>query len=179
MKLNLGKVSPGLENVTTNKRINAEDKKPHHSVAALITQNDKDGHIQYLTQWHLKHKMLTPPCGKVKPDQGIVEALIIEMKEELDIEVENYMEILQYTKEYDMNGKMVPVTMHVFKVLKYKGTPKNAEPAKHSYVKYFTRDELEKSGKKLGDAYIRYFAWLDDINNPSLIKPHVVVGMGK
>lgn len=177
MKLNLGNVATGLEDL--NKRVNKEDKKPHDACAAIITKSNEDGEIQYLCQWHLKFQQITFPIGKVKGDQGIVEGLIVEMKEELAIEVENFMEILQYHKEYETNGVMVPVNTHVFKIIKFKGEPKNVEKEKHGWLKWLTRKEIEESQKKKGDCVTRYFAWLDDINNPSLIKPHVVVGMGK
>lgn len=175
MKLNLGLES----NQAINKRINKEDLKPHHSVAAIFSRNTKDNKdIEYLIQSHKKHKMYTFPVGKVKPDQTVTEALLAENKEELGVAIENFMELLQFTREYDFNGKMVPVVTHLFKVIKFNGTPKNAEPNKHDWIKWMTREQIEKSQHKLGDCVTRYFAWLDDINSPSLVKPNVTVGKG-
>jgi len=177
MSVNLG--APKKQHQQKPGEYNKEDKKPHDSVAAIITKYDKNNNVQYLVMWHKKIDGLTFPVGKVKPDQTVTEALIAENKEELAINIETYMEILQFHKEYDMNGKMVPVNTHIFKVIKFTGTPKNNEPQKHAYIKWMTREELEKAQKKLGDCVTRYFAWLDDINTPSLLKPHVAVGNGK
>lgn len=167
IKLEAKKVVPG--------KINEEDKKPHDTVAAIFTKGTGDK-CKYLTEWHNKHQMLTPPIGKVKPDQTIIEALLAEVKEETNLSVKEYAEILNYSKFYDFTGKKVPVHTHVFKVISYSGTLKNAEPKKHKWIRWMTRKDIESANLKIADAYTAYFKWLDDINEASILKPNVKVG---
>ena len=163
-----------------NKLINKEDKKPHESVAAIFTRYTEDkSDLEYLVMLHKKYEQLTFPIGKVKPDQAVTEALIAENKEELAVEIENFMEILQFQREYEVEGKTIPDKVHIFKVVKFNGEPKNVEPDKCGGIYWLTRKAIEEKQKKLGDCIKRYFAWLDDINAPSLVKPNVTVGQGK
>lgn len=179
MKMNLGLA--GLENnQSTNKRVNSEDKKPHDTVVSIFSRYDKENKdIEYLILSHKKYNQLTFPIGKVKDDQSIVEAMIVENREELGVDVENYMEVLQFQREYEVDGKEIPDKIHIFKIVKYNGTPKNVEPKKHDWIKWMTRSEIEETQRRLAVCITRYFAWLDDINAPSLTKPQVTVGQGK
>lgn len=152
-----------------------EDLTPHDTVAAIISKGTGED-CEYLILYHKKHQMLTCPIGKVKSDQSIDEGLKAECKEEVDIKVENFMEVLNYSKTYNFAGKKVPIKTHVFKIVKYSGTLKNNEPKKHKWMKWMTRKELEESDTKLADSLTFYFAWLDDKNTPSLVRPNVKVG---
>ena len=163
-----------------NKLVNKEDKKPHDTVVTIFSRYDKEKtEIEYLILAHKKHNQLTFPIGKVKEDQSIAEAMLVENREELGVDIENYMELLQFQREYEIDGKTIPDKVHIFKIVKYNGTPKNVESEKHEWIKWMTREQIEKAQRKIADCVTRYFAWLDDINAPSLTKPQVTVGQGK
>lgn len=168
-------------------KLNKDDVKPHDSVAAIITRVDpKTNEILYLTEHHLKHNMLCPVIGKVKDEQDIVDALKAECFEEVGITPTTFSKVCQYSKTYigrtdPETGKKVDVkvTCHIFGIAKYTGIPINKEPNKHKWVKWFTRGEIEQNRIKTCDAYVWYFAWLDDANTPSMVKPSVTVGFGR
>lgn len=157
-------------------KYNAEDMAPHDTVAAIFSKGTGED-CRYLSESHVKHKMVCPVIGKVKHDQSITEALIAECKEEANLKPLEYKEILSYKRFYDFTGKKIPVTTHVFKVIKYTGALKNNEPKKHKWIKWLTRKEIENiKDLKLADVYAFYFKWLDDQNTADLTKPHVKVG---
>ena len=167
IKLEAKKITPG--------KYNAEDKKPHDTVAAIFSKGSGDK-CKYLIEDHIKHDMLTFPIGKVKPDQSITEALEAECHEETNLKVKEYQEVLNYSRFYDFTGKKVPVHTHVFKVISYTGELKNAEPKKHRWIRWMTRKDIEGAKRKIADAVVAYFKWLDDVNEASILKPHVKVG---
>lgn len=168
-------------------KLSKEDVEPHEAVAAIITKlQPKTNEVLYLTEYHLKHTMVCPVIGKVKKAQDTVAALRAECFEEVGITPTTFQKILQFKcvykdREDPETGKKVDVHVltHVFAIAKYTGIPINKEPLKHRWVKWLSREEIEKSKIKLADAYRYYFAWLDEINNPSSAKPSVTVGFGK
>lgn len=162
----------------TAKKYSEEDLRPHETVAGIFMRGTGDA-AKYLTQDHVKHNMLCPPIGKVKPDQTITEALIAEIKEETNLKVTQYSEIFSFKLVYKFGDDKVPITTHVFKIIAYTGVLKNAEPKKHRWIKWMTRKEIEKSGRKIADAYLNYFKWLDEISTPSMTRPNVTVGMSR
>ena len=106
------------------------------------------------------------------------DALKAEVKEETNLDIKQFAEILNYDMLYDFGGNKVKVKTHIFKIIQYTGVLKNAEPKKHRWIKWLTRKEIEKSKRKIADAYLFYFKWIDDVNTPSLVKPDVKVGQG-
>lgn len=130
---------------------NQEDMEDHGAIIAVIKKGNK-----YLILDHNKYNMLTFPMGKVKPGETPLQALKVEMCEELSIKVTGAKELFNYKMIYDHAGKKVRVTNYVFEVENYTGTVKNNEPQKHKWVKFMTLDEVKKSGREIGDGVIEY-----------------------
>jgi 8-oxo-dGTP pyrophosphatase MutT (NUDIX family) len=117
-----------------------EDIFDHDGVTAVI-KNDNE---EILMQEHIKYGFWTTPVGKVKKGQSIEEGLREEMSEECNIIIEESKEVKTKRYTYKRNGKKVKVRVHVFEILKYKGTLKNNEPHKHTQQKFISLDEIKK-----------------------------------
>lgn len=155
-----------------------EDLQAHETVAAIFSKGTGDS-CKYLVLDHVKHNMLAPCVGKVKSDQTVTEGLLTEVEEELGVKLTQYKELLNYSKTYDFGGVKVAIKTHVFKAISHTGTISNKEPKKHKSLTWMTRSEIEKSKRKIADAFLAYFKWLDDTNTPTTVKPAVTVGSGK
>lgn len=139
-------------------KYNEEDLISHHGVAAVI--KDENGGI--LMQKHVKFGFWTIPVGKVKMGQSVEDGLKDEIKEECDINVEDFKEIAFKEYRYTREGRIVSVLSHVFEIQGYSGTIRNSEPQKHSkqlfmpiakikrlsYISDVTQLYLEKLGFK-------------------------------
>jgi 8-oxo-dGTP pyrophosphatase MutT (NUDIX family) len=139
-----------------NPLINAEDSVDHESIAAAIF--DKNGRL--LVMDHVKFAMWTIPCGKVHPDQSIIDGLKMELGEEVCILPTKFHEVGSFAKVYDMNGKNVRVNTHIFEIMSYRGRIKNGEPAKCRELRWipFNKESLRKLSKnqKLSDSLLEY-----------------------
>lgn len=134
-------------------KFNEEDMRNHETSAGIIRNGD-----MYLIQDHIKHNMLTFPIGKVKPPETPVQGLITEMWEELGIKInpKDCVEIFDYKKDYNFDGKNIKVHTHVFEILKYTGKIQNKEPHKHKWIKFMKLYDVVKSGRRIGDCVIEY-----------------------
>lgn len=140
-------------NVLEDKFINynSEDLHDHRGIAAVIMNEDG----KFLVLEHKKYNFLTIPIGKVKPDQTIVEGLKTELKEELGIDITDYYEIGYLTKTYKRNKLDVLVEITIFRIVKWNGIIKNAEPNKHDRILWMNiGDIIEKDN--LSDSTIEW-----------------------
>lgn len=120
-----------------------------HSVGGLIFN---DNH-EILIQYHNKYDFWTIPMGKVENNMSIAETLKKELKEELDIEVDEYEEIASRVYKYDNinstnwtfddSGETFVVLFHLFRIYNWKGSLKNNEPKKHSILRFMNQDEIK------------------------------------
>ena len=136
----------------------AEDLENHDAVAAVI--KDSQGNI--LVQDHVKFGFWTIPIGKAKPGQTPEEGLRQELKEECGINVVEFRKIGTKVKEYERNGKIVKLTVHLYDVHSYRGKIENKEPTKHRTQKFMTVQEIMKL-PYLSDSIILY---LQHIGHP-------------
>lgn len=100
----------------------------------MVKKDDK-----YVLLYHLKRNSWVTPVGKIEPDETDEEALIREMKEELDIKVTGY----SYLGAVDLKvDKGDALHFEIYCVNLYSGEVCNKEPHKHARIKYCTRVEL-------------------------------------
>jgi ADP-ribose pyrophosphatase YjhB (NUDIX family) len=132
-----------------------EDIEDHAGIAAVI--KDKEGKI--LVQKHVKLGFWTIPVGKVAHGQSIIDGLKQELKEECNIDVIEYKELMVRKYKYDRGVRVVTVTSHLFEVTKYKGTVKNNEPHKHSQQVFMSIQDIKKK-TYISDATKLYFEYL-------------------
>lgn len=112
-------------------------------VGALIF--DKKGRI--LLQYRTKFCEFYPdcwflPCGKAEDNEGPIEAIIREVKEETSLEIEVVREV--YNK---LNEKGIQKIAYECKILK--GSAKNMEPHKFKDIRYFPLDNLPSNTGKI------------------------------
>lgn len=81
------------------------------------------------------------PGGKVEPNESSEDAVIRELKEELDIEVKIVKKISDY---HDYKEGTLFGIYSGYEVEILKGTPKINEPHKITEIKYFSADKLPK-----------------------------------
>ena len=133
-------------------RFTDEDLIDHDAVAAVI--RDSQGRVLILD--HVKFNLPTIPIGKAHTDQAPVDALKEEMKEELNIVVQECQEVANSLIEYD-EDRNVLLRFHIFNVLKYSGELRNLEPAKHRGFEFKSIDEIARL-PALTDATILFLA---------------------
>lgn len=107
--------------------------EPRGVIAAVI--EDKYGNI--LIQDHVKYNILTIPVGKVDPGEDFEDALHREMWEELGITDIKFKKISEFRESE--GGEWI---VRLYKITKYKGTPKNIEPEKHRSLEFMSVDDL-------------------------------------
>ena len=103
---------------------NSEDYQDHRTVALAARLHglpcDRFAEDKYLFSINLKHRMITFPIGKCRPNEGLVDGLIREMHEELGFMLhvsepefpnEPYC---KFTKVYDFTGQPVKIETNVF-----------------------------------------------------------------
>ena len=135
--------------ITNIPAYNKEDMRSHIGVAGIL--RDEDGNI--LIQNHNKFKFNTLPVGKAKPDESALQALKTEMREELGVNVQKAKLVGRKTFTYDRKGIPVDVDLHVFDVEKYRGTPVNAEPEKHKWIKFMSPEKVKRM-RNVSDALL-------------------------
>ena len=141
-------------------KFNTEDKRDHHSTAAVIRNKD----WKYLIMRHVKHNMLTFCIGKCKPEGTPSQGLRTEALEELGIHISHAKEVTHYEKTYDFTGQSVKVDTHLFEVQVYDGNIYNKEPHKCGGLLWMTREELEAAyarGERVADCIMEYFKYLN------------------
>ena len=101
---------------------NQEDMHDHRTVALAVGTDrcfhDKFEENRYLFSINLKHRMVTFPIGKCRPNEGLVDGLIREIHEEIGVMLESN-EIpnepyCKFTKVYDFTGQPVKIETNVF-----------------------------------------------------------------
>lgn len=120
---------------------NKRDVESHAGVGGIIWNDD---HTKILVLKHVKFGFWTNPVGKAEENQSVVDALKMEMKEEVNIKVLKFKEVITTKKTYYRLGKAVLIDVHIFEVLKYTGNLRNNEPKKHSDMKWLTLQEIAK-----------------------------------
>lgn len=143
-------------------KYNASDLRPVHSaIAAVVMQDDK-----VLMLDHVKLSFWTIPIGKIEEGDSMIQTLKAELKEEVNVVPINYKRIGQFSKKYirGNTGIQVSITSHIFRIDKWRGPVKNAEPHKHRSFKWMTVEEIKKleKAKKLSDSTInamKFMKW--------------------
>ena len=110
------------------------------SCGFIINENN-----EILLEDHIKNGCLSLPGGKIDLGESPLKTLKRELKEELNIDVEEAEELgtLGYANiEYPIHSdKFCEFNMSVFKVLKYTGTIINNEPDKHKSLIWLSKTE--------------------------------------
>ena len=119
---------------------NQEDILDHHGIAAVI----KNAEGEILMQEHVKYGFWTIPVGKVKEEQNVIEGLKEEIREECNLEVEEWEELVEKDYFYERDGHDVKVISHLFEITKYSGELKNLEPAKHREQKFLPLEKIKE-----------------------------------
>ena len=91
---------------------------------------------------HKKYNFWTFPIGKVKTNQTNQDALREEVREECDINVITFKEIGYFSKQYERKDYLITINTYIFEVNSYNGKGINAEPEKHSELKWMSVDEI-------------------------------------
>ena len=98
----------------------------HVAVAVMVNNNHevcislrhKDAHQGGLWEF---------PGGKVEDHETVMQALIREVKEELDIDIKHSRPLINIRHRYHDSGQVKTVELHVFKVLVYQGEASGVE----------------------------------------------------
>jgi 8-oxo-dGTP pyrophosphatase MutT (NUDIX family) len=151
------------------RKYNSADLVDYQAVAAVI--KDKDGKI--LMQKHNKYGFWTIPVGKVEPGQTLEDGLRQEVREECNIVLTKYKQIIQRNFKYIRLGNKIDVDTRIFEVYSYTGKVKNNEPQKHSIQKFLTVDEIAQLDEisHVTQLYLEHLGKLPDrLNNLDKIK---------
>ena len=114
---------------------------------------------------HNKFNFWTIPVGKVDKGDTIEETLIREIKEEVDIDIDDFEVVSMETRNYKRKGKVVAVKQYLYKVTDWSGEVNNNEDEKHSDMKWMSlkdikeMDDISHATKDM----IRHFVIIDDI----------------
>ena len=106
---------------------------------------DKNGYV--LLEYHLKTNGYNLPGGKLDKGEKPADALIRELKEELNIDVSKddiqYLFTDSFEGTYpDFGDTIIEFRCHIFEVKFYKGEIENMEPEKHPALIYFKLDTI-------------------------------------
>jgi len=146
---------------TKSLRYNKGDLNNHSGVGAVI-KNDDD---KILMLEHIKFGFWTIPVGKVDPGDSLQKTLYKELKEEVNIEVDDYEFVSMETRKYKREGRTVKVKQHLYIIKDWSGEVNNNEKNKHSNLQWMELDEIEKLGN-ISDstkAMIRHFNIIEDV----------------
>ena len=114
-------------------------------VVGIIVDNNE----VFLLRHNKCKGLLVFPSGKVEEGESIEEALIREMKEELNIDVLNYEPILKHIPQwYDRVDGVMHTKEYVYIITEYKGIPVNNEPTKHLELVKFNTNEIINNPKE-------------------------------
>ena len=112
-------------------------------VVGLIKKVSR-GQTYYLISFNNSLTLWTLPMGKVESGENLTDALIREMAEELDIQVINYLHIM----EIPFPDNLPEGTVNIFYIVDYVGNIKNKEPDKHKQLRWCTKSELRQLSSK-------------------------------
>jgi len=144
----VGETNPKLKQElegSVSERYKDSDLVPHSAIAALI--QSESGEVLILD--HVKIKKWTIPVGKVDEGKTPEQATKQEVREELGLVVSELKLIEKKVKTYTRGRpgepqKKIPITLYIYKVLKYAGIPSNKEPNKHRSMKWASLQELKE-----------------------------------
>jgi 8-oxo-dGTP diphosphatase len=115
----------------------------HEVVAALIVQENR-----ILLGQRSAHRMLYPDVwdlfgGHVEPGEQQQEALVRELQEELDIIPTQWTFLETITLDIPTFDNKPPdqMTVHLYRVSAWLGTPLNRQPEEHSDIGWYSVDE--------------------------------------
>jgi len=131
-----------IENYLETIQYTPEDLKDFNSIGAVIFNDKKE----ILMMDHVKFNFWTVPVGKAKSDETIEEALLTELKEELDITPVKFKEIGTFKKTYKWKNDVHTIN-HLFLIESYKGKIKNNEPHKHRSIEFMSLKQIKKLPK--------------------------------
>lgn len=136
--------------------INENSQVKIETCSAIIMDNN--GRI--LIEKHNRTGTLSIPGGKVDQNETSLSGLERELKEELDIEVENvnYMYSFTFGFNYINDPTNYLCTDHLYFVKKYNGSIKNAEESKHGFIKFMSIEEIVSSKDQLSKILKRFIA---------------------
>lgn len=142
-------------------RFNEEDRVDHRTVALLATC-DK----MWLLSINLKHRMLTLPIGKVRPNESLWQGLCREMWEELGFRLEHVYRgsppntttlKTKFKKTYDFDGTPVNIETFVYHIDSdecYSNgiwlQAENREPEKCGGLMWVNRDDIRRIAESTG-----------------------------
>lgn len=114
-------------------------------VVGIIIDNDE----VFLLRHNKCKGLFVFPSGKVEKGETSEEALIREMKEELNIDVLGYEELACYVPQwYDRIDGIMHTLEDLFIITEYNGAPINNEPNKHLELVKVNLDEIIKNPKE-------------------------------
>jgi 8-oxo-dGTP diphosphatase len=108
----------------------------YYVVISGIIRNE-EGKILMLD--HKKTGMWTIPVGKVEPGESIIDALYRELEEEVNIKVQGYESVNDFTRAFPQGETRT----FVFNIERYTGEVKNNEPHKHLNMRWMAIEEIE------------------------------------
>lgn len=116
---------------------------PHEVVAALIVRSD-----QILLGLRTAARALYPDVwdmfgGHVEPGEHHQQTLVRELQEELDITPSEwqFLETLSLSLPARPDEPADQMTVHLYLVTAWTGTPVNRQPEEHSEIRWFTLDQ--------------------------------------
>jgi 8-oxo-dGTP pyrophosphatase MutT (NUDIX family) len=145
---------------TDGLKYNEGDLNNHSGIGAII-RNDKN---EILMLEHIKFGFWTIPVGKVDKGDSLQKTLYKELKEEVNIEVDDYEFVSMETRKYKRKGKTVKVKQYLYIIKEWTGKVKNNEKNKHSDLQWMTLDKIERLNN-ISDstkAMIRHFNIMEE-----------------
>lgn len=145
----------------TDNQLNNEDMHDYRTVALAAARFATVGENadRYLFSINLKHKMVTFPIGKCRPNEGLLDGLVREMQEELGLFLQtehlSKKPYCTFTKPYWFTGQLVKVETNVFCAAGPYGkwicsNSKNNEPEKCGGIFLATIDDAINIAKTTG-----------------------------
>lgn len=123
---------------------NKDDLKNHKGICCIIWNHNRD---KILMQDHVKFNFWTIPVGKVDDGDTLNNTIKKEMKEELNINIKKFKEIINWKEYYNRFDKIIEVHLFLYEIISYQGSIKNNEPKKHRSFEWMTIDEIKKLNK--------------------------------
>lgn len=111
--------------------------------ASAIVMNDK-GEILVLE--HKRTKRLSVPGGKISSNETVEEALIREVKEEANIDINDYKFLYDFifSFQYQDTKQILLCQDYLYYITSYTGKINNNEPNKHSFLKFMSINDIMK-----------------------------------
>lgn len=139
------------DSTLNNPLVNKEDIKDHNGISGIVrlsTDPSSPDYNKLLIFDHVKYGFSTIPIGKGPLHEDPRIALREELKEEINIDVQiRDLKLVAKDPNYTIDrgqGIITKVPLYCFDVLKYTGKIKNAEPHKHTNMRFLSIDEIKK-----------------------------------